>query len=107
MAPYEVCIKNRKQQIILLQAEELETIADLKKKIQEKIAERNALRDEFFAEKRKFSEYLAEQRRVKQQRYEEERKIQQNEWKIRQMEKEVEKIKRRWRIISQTWLAVR
>merc|ERR1711918_8221 len=36
MAPYEVCIKNRKQQIILLQAEELETIGDLKKKIQEK-----------------------------------------------------------------------
>merc|ERR1719375_1342328 len=61
----------------------------LKKKIQEKIQERNALRDEFFAEKRKFSEYLAEQRREKQKRYQEEQKLRQEEWKVRQLEKKV------------------
>merc|ERR1719440_612182 len=61
----------------------------LQKKIQEKIGERNALRDEFFAEKRKFSEYLAEQRREKQKRYQEEQKVRQEEWKLKQLEKKV------------------
>merc|ERR1711988_1441640 len=62
------------------------------KKIQALIQERNTLRDEFGAAKREFQQYLAEQRRAKQERYAEERKKQQDEWKIRQLEKKVEQL---------------
>jgi len=62
----------------------------IQKKIQEKIIERNTLRDDFNAEKRIFSEYLNEQRKIKQERYQEEQKAKQAEYKIRQMEKKVE-----------------
>mmetsp|Transcript_53855 Transcript_53855/g.138729 ORF Transcript_53855/g.138729 Transcript_53855/m.138729 type:complete len:168 (-) Transcript_53855:78-581(-) len=34
--PYELCVKNRKQQILLFDVEEMDTIASLKKKIQDK-----------------------------------------------------------------------
>merc|ERR1711959_252123 len=46
----------------------------------------------FQEQKRAFQAYLAEQRRIKQERYQEERKKQLEEWKIKQMEKEVEKL---------------
>jgi len=62
----------------------------IQKKIQEKIAERSTLRDEFNVAKRAFSEYLNEQRKIKQERYQEEQKSRQAEYKIRQMEKKVE-----------------
>merc|ERR1712139_75696 len=62
----------------------------IQKKIQEKIIERNTLRDDFNAEKRAFAEYLNEQRKIKQERYQEEQKARQAEYKIRQMEKKVE-----------------
>jgi len=62
----------------------------IQKKIQEKIAERSKLRDEFNVAKRAFQEYLNEQRKIKQERYQEEQKARQAEYKIRQMEKKVE-----------------
>merc|ERR1712070_584609 len=71
-------------------SEVVEKKEGLQKKIQEKIAERTTLRDEFAAEKRKFQEYLAAQRRAKQERYQEEQKARQAEWKLRQLERKVE-----------------
>merc|ERR1711865_280517 len=62
----------------------------IQKKIQEKIIERNTLRDDFNAEKRIFSEYLNEQRKIKQERYQEEQKSRQAEYKITQMQKKVD-----------------
>merc|ERR1712139_286498 len=61
-------------------------------KIQELIAERTRLRDEFNAAKREFQSYLAEQRRARQAKYAEERKKQQEEWKIKQLERKVEQL---------------
>jgi len=62
----------------------------IQKKIQEKIAERSTLRDEFNVAKRAFSEYLNEQRKIKQERYQEEQKSRQAEYKITQMQKKVD-----------------
>merc|ERR1719161_3022720 len=62
----------------------------IQKKIQENIAERTRLREEFNESKKKFQEYLAEQRKIKQERYQEEQKARQAEWKLRQLEKKVE-----------------
>jgi len=62
------------------------------KKIQELIAERTKLRDDFNAQKREFQQHLAEQRRARQEKYAEERKKQQEEWKIKQLEKKVEQL---------------
>jgi len=62
------------------------------KKIQEFIAERTKLRDEFNNAKREFQQYLAEQRRARQEKYAEERKKQQEEWKIKQLERKVEQL---------------
>merc|ERR1719263_499030 len=64
----------------------------LSKKVQEAIGQRTKLRDEFNEQKRVFQSYLAEQRRLKQERYQEERKQQQEQWKIKQLEREVEKL---------------
>merc|ERR1712072_622233 len=64
----------------------------LTKKVQELIAERTKLRDEFNEEKRAFQSYLAEQRRAKQERYQQERKEQQEQWKIKQLEKQIENL---------------
>merc|ERR1712217_290493 len=72
--------------------EVMEKREGLQKKIQEKIAERTKLRDDFSAAKREFQAYLAEQRRQKQERYAKEREAQQEAWKIRQMEKKVESL---------------
>merc|ERR1711907_901522 len=41
-------------------------------------------------QKKEFQSYLAEQRRIKQEKYAEERKQQQEEWRLRQLEKKVE-----------------
>jgi len=60
------------------------------KKIQELIQERSKLRDEFNVQKREFSVHLAEQRRIKQEKYQEDRKVQQEEWRVRSLEKKVE-----------------
>merc|ERR1711924_401434 len=61
-------------------------------KIQELIAVRTRLRDEFNAQKREFQQYLAEQRRARQEKYAEERKKQQEEWKVKQLERKVEQL---------------
>merc|ERR1711959_857671 len=63
---------------------------EIQKKLQEKIAERSKLKDDFNAEKRAFQEYQAEQRRIKQEKYQEEQKLRQEEWKRKQIEKKVE-----------------
>merc|ERR1740138_1647140 len=59
-------------------------------KIRDLIAKRTELRDAFNNEKREFSVYLAEQRRIKQERYQEERKVQQEQWRIAKLEKQIE-----------------
>merc|ERR1719353_2882762 len=48
------------------------------------------MRDAFNNEKREFTVYLAEQRRIKQERYQEERKVQQEQWRIAKLEKQIE-----------------
>jgi len=65
---------------------------ELQKKIQEKIAERQALRDEFTAAKKVFQEHLAEQRKIRQEKYAAEREEQKKAWEIKKMEREVEKL---------------
>merc|ERR1712086_405116 len=60
------------------------------KKLQELIAQRTALRDGFNEQKREFSVYLAEQRRIKQEKYQEDRKVQQEQWRIQKLEKQIE-----------------
>merc|ERR1711959_508767 len=63
---------------------------EIQKKLQEKIAERTKIKDDFNAGKRAFQEYQAEQRRIKQEKYQEEQKARQEEWKKRQIERKVE-----------------
>merc|ERR1740138_232434 len=59
-------------------------------KIRDLIAKRTELRDAFNNAKREFQVYLAEQRRIKQERYQEERKVQQEQWRIAKLEKQIE-----------------
>jgi len=60
------------------------------KKLQELIAQRTALRDDFNAQKKEFQTYLAEQRRIKQEKYQEDRKVQQEQWRVTKLEKQIE-----------------
>merc|ERR1719272_1930649 len=62
----------------------------LSTKIKELIGQRTQLRDDFNNAKKEFQGYLAEQRRVKQEKYQEDRKVQQDEWRISQLEKKIE-----------------
>jgi len=100
MAAFREQKKAIQERLIALQEERKEQLGDMpeilekketiQKKIQEKILERNQLRDDFSAAKRAFQEYLAEQRKVKQERYQEEQKTRQAEYKIVQMQKKVD-----------------
>jgi uncharacterized coiled-coil DUF342 family protein len=65
---------------------------EITNQIKEKIQERQALRDDFQAEKKKFQEHLAEQRKLRQEKYQLEKKEQQEAWKLRQMERKVEEL---------------
>merc|ERR1719272_2180413 len=100
MAAFREQKKAIQERLIALQEERKEQLGDMpeilekkdaiQKKIQEKIVERNTLRDEFSTAKRAFQEYLSEQRKVKQERYQEEQKSRQAEYKITQMQKKVD-----------------
>merc|ERR1740138_1179407 len=63
---------------------------EISAKIKDLILKRTELRDAFNNAKREFSVYLAEQRRIKQERYQEERKVQQEQWRISKLEKQIE-----------------
>merc|ERR1719265_3114534 len=64
----------------------------LGKKIQEKIKERNALRDEFREEEQKWREYQNELRLARQAKAAEERDARQREYNQRRLEREAEKL---------------
>merc|ERR1712172_68308 len=65
---------------------------EIQNQIKEKIVERQQLRDDFTAEKKKFQEQLAEQRKVRQEKYAEEKKQYAEARKIRDMERKVEEL---------------
>merc|ERR1712217_994093 len=65
---------------------------DIQKKIQDLVAERQRLREEFKNEMNEYKAWQADQRRIRQEKYQEERKAQEAAWKIKKMEKEVEKL---------------
>merc|ERR1712050_390614 len=54
--------------------------------------QRAKLRDDFKQEMNEYKAWQAEQRRIRQEKYQEERKAQEAAWKIKKMEKEVEKL---------------
>merc|ERR1712066_1200300 len=56
------------------------------------VGERSKLRDEFRQQQNEYKAWQAEQRRIRQEKYQEERKAQDAAWKIKKMEKEVEKL---------------
>merc|ERR1712217_164078 len=64
----------------------------VQKKIAELVGQRSKLRDDFKAEMTEYKAWLAEQRRIRQEKHGEERKAQEAAWKIKKMEKEVEKL---------------
>merc|ERR1712050_404636 len=64
----------------------------VQKKIADLIQQRSALRDEFRAAQQEYKAWQAEQRRIRQEKYQEERKEQEKAWKLKKMEKEVEKL---------------
>jgi len=100
MAQFREQKKGIQERLIALQEERKAQLGDMpeilekkdaiQKKIQEKIAERTQLRENFNEAKKAFQAYLAEQRVIKQERYQEEQKAKQAEWKIKQMERKVE-----------------
>jgi len=100
MAAFRETKKGIQERLAALQEERKAQLGDMpeilekkdviQKKIQEKIAERTTMRDEFNVAKRAFQEYLSEQRKIKQERYQTEQTARQAEYKIRQMEKKVE-----------------
>merc|ERR1719291_660585 len=64
----------------------------VQKKIAELVGQRSKLRDDFKQEMNEYKAWQAEQRRIRQDKYQEERKAQEAAWKIKKMEKEVEKL---------------
>merc|ERR1712013_710940 len=65
---------------------------DVQKKIQDLVAERQRLREEFKNEMNEYKAWQADQRRLRQEKYQQERQAQEAAWKIKKMEKEVEKL---------------
>merc|ERR1712217_599974 len=64
----------------------------VQKKIAELVGQRSKLRDDFKQEMNEYKAWQADQRRIRQEKYQEERKAQEAAWKIKKMEKEVEKL---------------
>merc|ERR1719291_651741 len=64
----------------------------VQKKIAELVGQRSKLRDDFKQEMNEYKAWQAEQRRIRQDKYQEERKAQEAAWKIKKMQKEVEKL---------------
>merc|ERR1712013_807904 len=64
----------------------------VRKKIAELVGQRSTLRDEFRQAQQEYKAWQAEQRRIRQEKYQEERKEQEKAWKLKKMEKEVEKL---------------
>merc|ERR1712187_486823 len=64
----------------------------VQKKIAELVGQRSKLRDDFEQEMSEYKAWQADQRRIRQEKYQEERKAQEAAWKIKKMEKEVEKL---------------
>merc|ERR1712066_348478 len=56
------------------------------------VGERSRIRDEFRAQQNDYKAWQAEQRRIRQEKYQQERQAQDAAWKIKKMEKEVEKL---------------
>merc|ERR1712039_1011005 len=73
-------------------SEVMEKREAVQKKIAELVAERQRLREEFKNEMNEYKAWQADQRRIRQEKYQEERKAQEAAWKIKKMEKEVEKL---------------
>merc|ERR1712014_343372 len=64
----------------------------VQKKIADLVGQRSQLRDDFRQAQYEYKAWQAEQRRIRQEKYQEERKAQEAAWKIKKMEKEVEKL---------------
>merc|ERR1712151_965646 len=73
-------------------SEVMEQREAIQKQIAELIGQRAKLRDDFKQEMNEYKAWQAEQRRIRQEKYQEERKAQEAAWKIKKMEKEVEKL---------------
>merc|ERR1712217_801308 len=73
-------------------SEVMEQREAVQKKIAELVGQRSTLRDEFRQAQYEYKTWQAEQRRIRQEKYQEERKEQEKAWKIKKMEKEVEKL---------------
>merc|ERR1712151_212408 len=73
-------------------SEVMEKRDDIQKKIADLVGQRSKLRDDFKQEMNEYKAWQAEQRRLRQEKYQEERKAQEAAWKIKKMEKEVEKL---------------
>merc|ERR1712217_267532 len=73
-------------------SEVMEKREQVQKKIAELVGQRSKLRDDFKQEMTEYKAWQAEQRRIRQEKYQEERKAQEAAWKIKKMEKEVEKL---------------
>merc|ERR1712039_1130230 len=65
---------------------------ELGEKVQEKIKEKNAIRDEFRAKEREYYAYLAEVRKARQEKYQEERKQWQKEREQANLVKKAERL---------------
>merc|ERR1712050_606708 len=64
----------------------------VQKQIAELVGQRSTLRDDFRQAQYEYKAWQAEQRRIRQEKYQEERKEQEKAWKLKKMEKEVEKL---------------
>merc|ERR1712050_263592 len=64
----------------------------VQKVIAELVGQRSTLRDEFRQAQYEYKAWQAEQRRIRQEKYQQKRKEQEKAWKIKKMEKEVEKL---------------
>merc|ERR1712217_445018 len=73
-------------------SEVMEQCAVVQKKIAELVGQRSTLRDEFRQAQYEYKAWQAEQRRIRQDKYQQKRKEQEKAWKIKKIEKEVEKL---------------
>merc|ERR1712217_195401 len=73
-------------------SEVMEQREAVQKKIADLISQRSQLRDEFRQAQQEYKAWQAEQRRIRQEKYQEEHKEQEKAWKIKKIEKEVEKL---------------
>merc|ERR1712217_556660 len=89
-------------------SEVMEKREQVQKKIADLVGQRSKLRDDFKQEMNEYKAWQADQRRIRQEKYQEERKAQEAAWKIKKMEKEVEKLDEtpyvsQITLIEQTW----